>query len=75
MGLGVLSVSPVINPTAPSAHPSLLRSSICCVVKIVYLGDLAKGDFTCNLTLLEIGVDDHANGEIDNGVDVIIWGT
>lgn len=24
-----------------------VRSSICCVVKIVYLGDLAKGDFTC----------------------------
>lgn len=30
-----------------SSSPEMVRSSICCIVKIVYLGDLAKGDFTC----------------------------
>ena len=39
-----------------SAFSSLriLRSSVCCVVKIIYLGDLAKGDFTCTWTHLEL---------------------
>ncbi len=52
----------------------MIRSSICCVVKIVYLGHLAKGDFTCVWPVSDYNIE-HSLTEADNGVDVVIWGT
>lgn len=53
MGLGILYVASVLRRPRTGTLTRMTSSSVCCIVKIVYLGQLAKGDFTCARLLTE----------------------